>query len=311
MIMQNGGYLAEGEVDGIVCVTSKSHLGGFVRIDYIDDCVSVGQLLPFEGYTIPATSSLIDDEDDVGAREDIIDILGLTQHGQQQQQAGKRNEFINSTIGTASTTTSVNANEGTYKQSLVKLTIPSNRYTEEKDEYILEQVRRNPRFRNSHVLFHDLATHEMLKPHTGNSIRSRYRRHLAPRLHYVYKTNDRDKLIKDKQGRLIKVLIEDLLSLETIKTKFTPLDDYEMCCLAVVYIKNEAAKMGLDYDENNPHQKSILPYSFTIHCIINFPGIRCIHGVIVVGNLLVVMLIFSLTRIIMKRVWLMVMFHGC
>lgn len=102
----------------------------------------------------------------------------------------------------------------------------TTKFTVEADNYILEQVRLKPRLRTSHKFFEDLAQHDLLKGHTGNSVRSRYRAHLEHKLLYVYKTDDYDRLILDANGDRIVVPVNQA---KTIKNRFTAQDDYTLC----------------------------------------------------------------------------------
>ncbi|RKP32673.1 hypothetical protein METBISCDRAFT_11736 [Metschnikowia bicuspidata] len=103
---------------------------------------------------------------------------------------------------------------------------PTTRFTAEADHYILEQVRMKPRFRTTHKFFEELASHEPLKGHTGNLIRSRYRLQLENKLNYVYKTDEYDRILLDANGQRICVPVE---SAKTLKTKYTAQDDYQLC----------------------------------------------------------------------------------
>ena len=85
-----------------------------------------------------------------------------------------------------------------------------HRFTIEQDEFILEHIRRKPRFRQSQKFYAQLALLEPLRGHTGNSIRSRFRKHLESRLNYIYKTDDQDQLIRDEAGNLIKIGLDEM-----------------------------------------------------------------------------------------------------
>ncbi|KAM9926033.1 hypothetical protein OXX59_003487 [Metschnikowia pulcherrima] len=112
------------------------------------------------------------------------------------------------------------------KRQRDKLSKSTTKFTPEADAYILEQVRMRPRFRTSHKFFEELAKHDMLKGHTGNSVRSRYRAHLEHKLQYVYKTDSYDNLILDEEGQKIPA---EVSSAKTMKNKFTAEDDYHLC----------------------------------------------------------------------------------
>lgn len=102
----------------------------------------------------------------------------------------------------------------------------TTKFTQEADTYILEQVRLKPRFRTSHKFFEELAQHDLLKGHTGNSVRSRYRAHLEHKLQYVYKTDEYDRLILDEEGNRQVVPVS---LAKTMKNRFTAEDDYTLC----------------------------------------------------------------------------------
>lgn len=104
---------------------------------------------------------------------------------------------------------------------------PSKKFTAAADQYILEQVRMKPRFRTSHKFFEELAKHEQLEGHTGNSIRSRFRLQLENKMEYVYKTNDHDEIELDENGQRLAISVEGA---KTLKTKYTADDDYNLCC---------------------------------------------------------------------------------
>lgn len=137
-------------------------------------------------------------------------------------------------------------------------TRPHHRYNDEKDEFILEQVRLHPHLRNTHHLFLELAKESVLMGHTGNSIRSRYRKVLAPRLEYVYKINARGEPERDKQGNYV-ILGSDALP-ATLKNRFNGDDDYAMCRMARDYLLERDVDI---FDGSRESQaKFALPYTF-------------------------------------------------
>lgn len=116
--------------------------------------------------------------------------------------------------------------------------VRSNRkFNQQKDEFILDEVRKRPRFRNSHIFFEELKNSPILHGHTGNSIRSRYRNHLQDKLQYIYKVDANDVPILDSNKQYIKIGLEHLPA--TLKNKYTPLDDYILCREAVAYMKSK------------------------------------------------------------------------
>lgn len=144
---------------------------------------------------------------------------------------------------------------------------PSHRFNDTKDEYILKQVRLNPRLRNSHKFFDELATHDILKGHTGNSIRSRYRNHLESRLGYVYKTEENGTLLKTPDGKNIRQSLDKLP--KTLKNRFTVLEDYQLCTEIVEYCKG---KYLLDLQEGNyPKDENGKPKEFDYYIDFQVP----------------------------------------
>ncbi|CCH42665.1 DNA-binding protein RAP1 [Wickerhamomyces ciferrii] len=149
--------------------------------------------------------------------------------------------------------TSSNALVGANNESVRVHNTSSNKngFTKEEDEIILDEVRRNPNRRSTHVLFKEIA--EKIGRHTGNSVRYRYRTYLVNQLDYVYQTDEKGNLILDDQGQPI---IADKLPI-TLKTKFTADDDYLLCTLVR---QNLQDKLG---DEYEPNPKNvILPGKF-------------------------------------------------
>ncbi|OBA20577.1 hypothetical protein METBIDRAFT_42965 [Metschnikowia bicuspidata var. bicuspidata NRRL YB-4993] len=131
-----------------------------------------------------------------------------------------------------------------------KLTKNTTKFTPEADAYILEQVRMRPRLRTSHKFFEELAKHDTLKGHTGNSVRSRYRAHLEHKLQYVFKTDNYDNLILDENGQKIAVEVSQA---KTMKNKFTAEDDFHLCEDVITHVagiqNNHAANGTLDEDK--------------------------------------------------------------
>lgn len=95
-----------------------------------------------------------------------------------------------------------------------------NGFTPEEDAFILDEVRKNPHRRSTHQLFKEIAI--KLGKHTGNSIRYRFRTHLASSLNYVYKVDSNGILQLDENKNLI---VSNELP-PTVKNKFTADDDY-------------------------------------------------------------------------------------
>lgn len=116
-----------------------------------------------------------------------------------------------------------------------KMSKSTTKFTPEADNYILEQVRMKPRFRTLHKFFEELATHDMLKGHTGNSVRSRYRAHLEHKLNYVYRTDEYDNVLKDAHNQLIPMRVDEA---KTIKNRFTAEEDKQLCQTIIEHVVN-------------------------------------------------------------------------
>lgn len=108
----------------------------------------------------------------------------------------------------------------------LKMSKTTKKFTAEADAYILDQVRMKPRFRTSHKFFEELAQHSLLKGHTGNSVRSRFRAHLEHKLQYVFKTDDFDNLVLDDEGNRVAIPVN---LAKTIKNRFLAEDDFHLC----------------------------------------------------------------------------------
>lgn len=111
----------------------------------------------------------------------------------------------------------------------------TTKFTAAADNYILEQVRLKPRYRTSHKFFEQLAKHDLLRGHTGNSVRSRYRAHLEHKLLYVYKTDENDNLLYDDKG---KPIVLEVSEAKTMKNRFTADDDYNLCVSIINHVLN-------------------------------------------------------------------------
>lgn len=118
----------------------------------------------------------------------------------------------------------------------------SNKFTKEEDDFILDLVRRNPHLRSTHTFFARIAQLKPLSSHTGNSIRYRYRKVLAPSLTYVYKIDDKtgEPVIDPETNFPMKV--EEIPSL--IKSQYTAEEDYELCKHIISYKNGELVIPG-------------------------------------------------------------------
>lgn len=99
------------------------------------------------------------------------------------------------------------------------------KFNPQKDEFILERVRQEPRKRKLLQFYVELANTPELRGHTGNSIRSRFNNQLAKKLAWVYDRDHDGNYKLDDQGQRMKTTnIPD-----THKTQFTHQDDYYLC----------------------------------------------------------------------------------
>lgn len=125
------------------------------------------------------------------------------------------------------------------------LAITVTKFTPEKDEFILERVREKPRERNSHKFFRLLAEHPILKEHTANSIRNRFRHQLFARLKYIYKSDERGELVRDPQTHEPVRVGLDQLPL-ALKNKYTAEDDMILCQEILDYNKQKNIEITND-----------------------------------------------------------------
>lgn len=120
----------------------------------------------------------------------------------------------------------------------------TTKFTPEQDHFILEEVRMKPRHRTLHLFFEKLARNlEILRGHTGNSVRSRYRLQLENKLGYVYKTDTDDNLILDETRLRIAIPVE---ASQTMKRKYTAEDDYNLCCAIVDLVRENKTLVTFD-----------------------------------------------------------------
>ncbi|EDK39454.2 hypothetical protein PGUG_03552 [Meyerozyma guilliermondii ATCC 6260] len=143
----------------------------------------------------------------------------------------------------------------------------THRFNKVKDDYILKQVRMHPKYRNSHKFFDDLANHPQLEGHTGNSIRSRFRTHLEPKLDWVYKTASDGSLIKDEHGQLIRDTLDNLP--KTLKNRFTAEEDYELCQAIVDF--NRARFFGAADEHGIVRDETGKPKEFDLYGQLTVP----------------------------------------
>lgn len=128
----------------------------------------------------------------------------------------------------------------------------SIKYTKEQDDFIIEEVRKNPLLRGSQGFYQGLAKAEELMPHPPNLIRSRFRNFLKDKLEFIYKVDSNGELATDERGNLIKVGLEDL---PAKKTKFTATDDYLLCTKALEWANERKAQnpeIVIDFQDPKP-----------------------------------------------------------
>lgn len=110
----------------------------------------------------------------------------------------------------------------------------TSKFNEEKDAFIIEQVRLRPRYRTSHKFYDELAESDILQGHTGHSVRSRCRVHLLPKIDYVYQTDEAGNLILNEQGEKIKVKLLEVPN--TLKNRFSAEEDYLLCTEVIKHV---------------------------------------------------------------------------
>ena len=99
------------------------------------------------------------------------------------------------------------------------------KFTPDKDEFILERVRQEPRKRKLLEFYVELASSPELRGHTGNSVRSRFNQQLAKRLAWVYDRDlDGNYKLDEEGNRKRTTVIPD-----TQKVPFSHQDDLYLC----------------------------------------------------------------------------------
>lgn len=179
--------------------------------------------------------------------QQLVSFLDRDDANNQQQQVGDAASSVPSSQAAALHL----ANTQTNAQLLARSLPNKNGFTQEEDDLIMEEVRRNPNRRSTHKLFDEIAI--KIGRHTGNSIRYRFRTHLASGLTYVYKTDPNGNLIFDENGNPIPTA--GLPS--TVKTRFTAEDDYALCSA----VRKHLLSKHPDQYEPNP-KDVILPGKF-------------------------------------------------
>ena len=140
----------------------------------------------------------------------------------------------------------------TRKTSPTKAKKKSNKFTKEEDDFILDLVRRNPHLRSTHTFFARIAQLKPLSEHTGNSIRYRYRKVLAPNLAFVYKIDPKTGKPEIDLATNQPKKIEDIPSL--IKSQYTSEEDYALCKHILLYKNGEMIISG-----KKKHEVSQIP----------------------------------------------------
>ncbi|KAK6454582.1 DNA-binding protein [Scheffersomyces xylosifermentans] len=259
-IVNNGGVLLEQEASGgnnpYVHLTRAPLMNkATINLQYIDDCIASGRLLDFSKYSFHNDFHIDTSLLNRGAGDVLVGVTAAA------AAAAAAASYVNEDVAAAAAAVSATGDlaigqEGgsgeTGNIQPPRRVRGHNRFTKEKDEFILRQVRMNPKLRHSHRFYSDLAQEEILKGHTGNSVRSRFRKHLEPDLEYVYKVDDNGRVMKDEEGRKIKLSLSEFP--ETLKNKYDAKDDYLLVTEAKDYIFKHYGKQ-MD-------TKIILPYSF-------------------------------------------------
>lgn len=216
LVTENGGLITDNSNQDNVIYISKY---GEVHHDtfdtrYIYDCILNKKLLNLENYKNVA-------QENAGDVQQLVSYLH--DDDKSNDQAAQDSRVLNAIAETRAETAPKRQNNVAVASK--------NGFSEEEDQIILEQVRQNPQRRSSHKLFYEIA--KMIGRHTGNSIRYRYRNNLVNHLEYVYKTDSNGELIRDSDGKLIKV--QDLPS--TLKRKFVASEDFELATAIKNHLK--------------------------------------------------------------------------
>ncbi|CAI8507603.1 unnamed protein product [Pichia kudriavzevii] len=118
----------------------------------------------------------------------------------------------------------------------------SKKFTPEEDEFILDLVRRNPHLRSTHTFFARISQLAPLSDHTGNSIRYRYRKVLAPQMDYVYEIDPVSGKPKIDPKTNAPIEVTEIPSL--IKSQYTSEEDYQLCKHILAYKKGDLVLYG-------------------------------------------------------------------
>ncbi|KAL6944231.1 hypothetical protein ACO0RG_000961 [Hanseniaspora osmophila] len=125
-------------------------------------------------------------------------------------------------------------------------------FSPEEDELILAYVRKNPKLRNTHSLYHRIA--QVMKNHTGNSVRYRYRKALAGRLDYVYEVDETGALLRDENGDFIKTAVLP----KQLKSSYKAEEDYILCLAVKKQFYSDIYHVDPDYVDIKEQQESLL-----------------------------------------------------
>lgn len=245
LIAAHGGQISEDSAQGLfISKYGEAHRNA-VDPKFITDSVAKQQLQDVNDYKISPFEDTT--EGDSNVDQLVTAYLGNDNHTQPEasDEIGPHNRQAR--LDAASSVP-----EGIFVSKQDRISLHNkNGFTDQEDELILEEVRKNPQRRSTHKLFHEIA--ETIGRHTGNSIRYRYRTHLVNRLKYVYKTNDQGQLLTDDNGKYIPSETMPL----TMKNKFTAKDDY---ILAKAVLQNVGEKV--ETEEGPVHKDIILPGKF-------------------------------------------------
>ncbi|KAL6948490.1 hypothetical protein ACO0QE_000956 [Hanseniaspora vineae] len=138
------------------------------------------------------------------------------------------------------------------KTTVKQININKNSFSPEEDELILAYVRKNPKLRNTHSLYHRIA--QVMENHTGNSVRYRFRRTLASRLDYVYEVDDTGALLRDENGEFIKTSVLP----KQLKSNYKAEEDYILCLAVKKQFYSDIYHVDPDYAEVKEQQESLL-----------------------------------------------------
>lgn len=254
-----GAVVHDDRVGHNVIRLSTSPVQGEFSSTFVDDSVRLGHLVDLEVYASRkrGADDLIDAETAAAAlqaaNKDVLD---------EELHAGVESEVAAAAamaaVSEGQTPMSFYTHEDKYNANRKVPRKKTSKFTIEKDNFIIEAVRKNPRYRTSHRFYDNLAKSEELRGHTGHSVRSRCRVHLLPTLGYVYKTDENGELVYDENGNYIKVPLEDVP--KTLKNRFSAHEDHLLCTEVINHVFHNGTNPNAQHkrDENGFFDEKLL-----------------------------------------------------